>query len=448
MQNWLSGVAAQPGPKYLAIAHAIEQAIRSGDLRAGERLPAQRELARTLAVDLTTVTRAYALLASSGLMEGAGRLGSFVRNDALAPRPGETISDAGMNMPPQPGFALLAEAIRSGTEALLRAGGHSPLLQYQPSGGSLHDRRAAATAFAERGLPTSEEQIVITAGGQNALHAILGSVIAPGSSIATGRHCYPGMLALCRRFGIAVVPIGNDREGIDPDALAAALAAGAQTLYLTATNDNPTTATLGPERRAAIAQIARRHGTLIIEDDAYGLLPSAPLPPLAALAPELCWHITSTSKIISPVLRVAHVRAPSIADAWRLASDVHETAVMAPPLNAALVTHWLGKGSIPALIAGVRAEAVARQRIVTRALGDLPYAAHAEGYHVWLPLEGKIGEDDLVSALAPHGLSIVPARNFAVRADDPLRAVRISIGGSIGHERLRRALERVREMLG
>jgi DNA-binding transcriptional MocR family regulator len=446
MQSWLPGIA-RPGPRYLAIAGAIEQAIRTGELRAGERLPAQRELAGALGVDLTTVTRAYGQLAQAGLIEGAGRLGSFVRNDALAPRPGETISDAGMNMPPQPGFALLADAIRSGTEALLRAGGHSPLLQYQPSGGSLPDRRAAAAAFTARGMETSEEQVVLTAGGQNALHSILGSVLAPGSRIAAGRHVYPGLLALARRFGLSVVPVEGDAEGLDPDALEAVLRGGAAALYLTATNDNPTTATLGMERRAAIARIVRRHGTLLIEDDAYGLLPSAPLPPLAALAPERCWHVTSTSKIVSPMLRVAYVRAPSVGEAWRLCADIHETAVMAPPLNAALVTHWLRQGTVATLIAGVRKEALARQRIVARTLDGLPYATHAEGYHLWLPLTPGTEEPALLAALAPHGLSIVPARNFAVDPHDPLRAARISIGGAIGHERLTRALEHLRALL-
>ena len=58
MQSWLDHLADHPGPKYLAIADAIEQAVRTGVLRPGERLPPQRELAASLGVDLTTVTRA------------------------------------------------------------------------------------------------------------------------------------------------------------------------------------------------------------------------------------------------------------------------------------------------------------------------------------------------------------------------------------------------------
>ena len=128
MQNWAPSLAGETGPKYAAIADAIAAAIRTGELRPGERLPPQRALAERLQVDLTTVTRAYGLARQAGLIEGAGKLGSFVRNDAMPPIFGETTSEVGMNVPPQPAFALLPEAIRSGTAELLRAGRHSPIL--------------------------------------------------------------------------------------------------------------------------------------------------------------------------------------------------------------------------------------------------------------------------------------------------------------------------------
>ncbi|SMF13469.1 transcriptional regulator, GntR family [Tistlia consotensis] len=449
MQSWLPFLAEEPGPKYLAIADAIERAVRSGVLRPGERLPSQRELARRLAVDLTTVTRAIGLLRDAGWVEGAGRLGTYVRNDAGAlARLDDGAAESGMNMPPQPGFALLEEAIRTGTAKLLRVGGQSPLLQYQPNGGNLHDRAEAAARFSGRGVATSEDEVVIAAGGQNALHAILAGIARPGDVLYAGRHVYPGLLALAARFSLAVVPVEGDGEGLDPDALEAAIVPAARALYIVPTNDNPTTATTTLERRRAIAAVARRHGLAIVEDDAYGQLPSAPLPCLARLAPELTWHIASLSKIVSPVLRVAHVRAPSAQQAWRLAADVQETAVMAPPLNAALVTGWMRDGTLEQLVAAIRAEAVARQRIVARHLPGADYAAHPEGYHLWLPLRDGAGAAELVAAVRPLGLSIVSGSAFAVRSGDPLEAVRISIGGALDHDRLRRAIERVAAILG
>ena len=447
MQSWLDPVAGRTGPKYAAIADAIERAVRSGALRPGERLPPQRELAAELGVDLTTVTRAYGTARDAGLIEGAGRLGSFVRNSAGLP-PADLSGDAGMIMPPQPGFALLGHAMQKGLAALLRAGGQSPLLQYQPRGGALRDRREAAAAYAARGLATSEEQVVVAAGGQNALHAILATALERGDRIAAPRTTYPGLIAVARQLGLNIASIDIDRGGIDPDAVQAAAVAGAKAVYVVPTNDNPTTATLDLERRLWLAAIVRRHGLTLIEDDAYGLLPAKPLPPLAAFVPELSWHIASVAKIVSPVLRVAHVRAPSADAATRLAADLHATAVMAPPLYAALVTHWLREGTFAELVAEVRAEGVARQRLIAPLLAGLDHAAHPEGYHVWLRLpEGAPPAAELAARLSPLGLSIVAGDRFALDPANAEPAARLSIGGAIGHERLKRAIEALRALV-
>lgn len=445
MQSWMPEIGADDGPKYAAIAASLTRAIRDGQLRPGERLPAQRDLAQRLGVDLTTVTRAYGMVRDSGLIEGSGRLGSFVRNDL--PMPALETDDVGMNMPPQPASALLDEALRSGTAALLRAGGATPLLQYQPSSGSRHDRAAAAAAMAAYGLPSAEEEIVITAGGQNALHAILGAGMESPPVLAVGHHVYPGLLALAARFGLRLMPVAGDVEGLDPDALSAAARAGASAVYVVPSNDNPTTATMGNERRRAIAEVARRHGLTVIEDDAYGRLPATPLAPIAAYAPERTWHIASLSKIISPALRVAHVRAPSTRDAWRLAADVHETAVMAPPLNVALISLWLRDGQLDALVAAVRAEARVRQRVIARPLAALDHAVHPDGYHVWLRGHPGVGAAELAAALRPTGLSVVPGERFLVDRSQTSPFVRLSIGGAIGHERLRRAFEALEAVL-
>ena len=447
MQNWWDKIAGRPGPIYpgpiyVAIADAIDDAVRTGLLRGGERLPPQRDLAKALGVDLTTVTRAYGLAREAGLIQGSGRLGSHVRNTASAPAP-DIAADSGMILPPQPAFALLPDALRTGMARQLRAGGQSPLLQYQPTGGSLRDRREAASAFSERGIIAGEEDVIVTAGGQNALHAILGAVLTPGMMVAAGRFTYPGLIALAKRLGLRLYPLAIDADGILPDAIERAAQAGARALYVVPTNDNPTTATIPTERRREIGEVCRRLGLTIIEDDAYGQLPSAPLPSLATFAPERTWHIASTSKIISPSLRVAHVRAPTAAAATKLAADIHETAVMAPPLNAALVTQWLRDGSFATLIAAVRDEGMARQHIVARHLAGIAHAAHPEGYHFWLRLPPGISPAALAAIVRPAGLSIVPGEAFAIDKAGAEPAVRISIGGALDHARLGRACEQL-----
>ncbi|MCW2338715.1 DNA-binding transcriptional MocR family regulator [Sphingobium sp. B2D3A] len=455
MQNWVALIRAENlradhGPKYAAIADALRGAIHSGELRPGERLPAQRDLAAQLGVDLTTVTRAYTLVREAGLIEGAGKLGSFVRNDIALPRFGETASDRGMNVPPQPGFNLLPQAIHNGMASLLRAGRHSPILQYQPSLGNIADRAQGAERLAAAGLPSEADQIAITAGAQHALHGLVHSIMEPGDRLCCAPFIYPGMIALARRRGLVLTRVNVDDEGLIPDALDAALRGGARAVYLTPTNDNPTCITMGLRRREEIAAVIVTHGATLIEDDAYGQLCRAAHPPCAALIPAQSWYIAGTSKLISPVLRVAHVRAPSAEQNLQFGAALGDSAVMAPPLNVALVSHWLREGLFGALIDGVRAEAVTRHRLVTRHLTGLPYRMQPEGYHLWLDLRDTSGRapdiDTLIDVLGGMGLSAVAGSAFATE-DGTSTHIRLSVGGALDHGAIERALRHLRDRL-
>src|SRR3954447_1116204 len=80
--RWLARLKRGGQPLYLGLVHALEAAIREGELQAGDQLPPQRAVAERLGVDLTTVTRAYAAARTRGLIEGAVGRGTFVRAGA------------------------------------------------------------------------------------------------------------------------------------------------------------------------------------------------------------------------------------------------------------------------------------------------------------------------------------------------------------------------------
>jgi len=443
MQGWKPDITGTLGPKYLAIAEAIARDIASGALNPGDRLPPQRMLAEALGVDLTTITRAYGEAQRLGLIEGDGRRGSFVRSKAVEPTgiPYKEPADAGMNAPPEAAGRMLEKAFGASVAQLLgRADGPAPF-HYQPRGGMALAREAGAGLLRERGIPCQEDTVLVSAGGQHALHAVISTELHPGDVLAVGAFVYPGLLAVARRYGLRLRVVAGDGEGMLPEALAAACAEdGIAAVYLVPTNDNPTTATMGVARRAALAAVIRSHGLKLIEDDAYGLLPEQPLPPLASLVPERSWHIASVSKILSPGLRVAWVAAPDVAAAWRLAADLHETAVMAPPLNVAVVADWLLAGTFHELRAAVRAEARDRQAIARAALRPGSFQAQDDGYHLWMPLPGGTNAAEIVNALRPQGLAVVAGDAFAVEPASAPPALRISIGGSTPRDRLERAL--------
>lgn len=203
---------------------------------------------------------------------------------------------------------------------------------------------------------------------------------------------------------------------------------------------------MGLARREAIAQVAACSNLVVIEDDAYGLLPEVPMPPLASLIPDRTFHICSISKIISPGLRLAWVRAPDIGAAWRLAADLHETAIMAPPFNAAVVSVWLENGEFWHLAEAVRSEVRARQEIVANTLRPGSYRAQPYGYHLWLPL--PLGSDPaiIIDTLRPFGLSLSFSDAFAVERTGAPPAFRVSTGGLITRKGLKSALALLREM--
>lgn len=440
--SWVPDLARAGGAKYVAIADAIASAVETGMLCAGDRLPPQRDLAARLGIDLTTVTKAYEQARMRGLIGARGRAGSFVLpQDAIAAGPPPR--DTGMNMPPEvEGGSLLAAWERT-SSALLRAPGAGGRLHYTPAGGREADRAAGATIFSRLGLATGPDEVVVTAGAQNALYAIVGAVLTEGDVVACGTHIYPGFRGIAKKAGLRLAPLVPFSAGA-LEALCRTTKVAA--LYVVPTNDNPTTATLDEEERAALAEVALRHAVQIIEDDAYGQLAETPVAPVSSFAPELGWYVASASKVISPALRVAHVRAPSNVRAMALAAEVHEANVMAPPLNAALVTRWLEDGSYDRLITETRAEAVARLAIAADILPAASYTAHPCGYHLWVPLPGGRHAAEIAETLRRAGTMAIPARAFAVGEGDT-HALRVSLGGAIDREGLRRGLAVLKTVL-
>lgn len=440
--SWVPDLTRSRGAKYVAIAEAIASAVATGELRSGDRLPPQRDLAAHLGIDLTTVTKAYEQARARGLIGARGRAGSFVLpQDAIAAGPPPR--DTGMNMPPEVEGGTLLAAWERTASALLRAPGAGGRLHYTPAGGREADRAAGAAIFDRMGLASDAAQVVVTAGAQNALHAIVGATLEQGDVVACGMHIYPGFRAIAKKARLQLAPMPRVEAGALEELCRRQRVAA---LYVVPTNDNPTAVTLGEEERAALAGVARRYGVRIIEDDAYGQLPEKPLAPLSSFVPELGWYIASMSKTISPALRVAHVRAPSLPEAMALATEAHHSDSMPPPLNAALVTRWLEDGSYDRLIAETRAEAVGRLKMAEDVLSAESYAAHPCGYHLWVPLKVTVNAGQAAAALRGAGLTAIPDGHFAVE-ETSAPALRVSLGGAIGRAALTPGLRALKAML-
>ncbi|PZQ64976.1 MAG: PLP-dependent aminotransferase family protein [Phenylobacterium zucineum] len=442
--GWLDRARAADGPIYAAIVGALAEAIRTGELQPGERLPAQRAVAATLGIDFTTVTRAYAAARERGLVEGEVGRGTFVRARAELDEAG--LVDLSMNLPPPPAGLSLGALLAETTAAILRRTDPATLMAYHPGAGALGQRMAGARWLAPVLGDVPAERVLVAPGAQAALAAVLSTIARRGDTIVTDPLTYPGLLGLAATSGLRVVACPGDAGGMSPDALRAICRVGAPAaVCLTPTLQNPGAITLPPDRRHALAQVVRAAGAWLVEDDPYSRLLDAPPPAVATLAPERTFHIATLSKTLSPGLRIAYVVGPAGQPLDRVAEALRALALMPAPLMAAVATSWIREGEAEALLAGVRAEARARRAVAAELL---PAAVGPpESLHVWLPLPDMAAAERLRHAAQEQGLALVTSDAFAA-ADDAPAGVRISLGGPGKRQVLAAALRRIAGLTG
>jgi DNA-binding transcriptional MocR family regulator len=321
------------------------------------------------------------------------------------------------------------------------------LLRYQDPGGVAEDRAAAAAWLSDRIPGLDPARTLVSPGVQAALVSTIGALANPGDALCVEQLAYPGVRAAAAHLGLRLVGLEMDGEGVRPEAfLRACREIGPKALCCTATLQNPTTATMPLARRQEIVAIARRHRVAIVEDDAYGKLPEHPLPPLAALAPELTWHIAGLAKLASPALRLAYVAAPDEAAAVQVAGRLRAVAGMASPISAAVATRWFRTPTAEAVLQAIRKEARARRRMAAEAFGP-QFLEPAEAFHLWLELPAPWTRTSFQAALQAHDISVVPSDAFAVSGQPP-EAVRIGLGAAETRADLARALAAMAQVLG
>ncbi|CAN7238821.1 PLP-dependent aminotransferase family protein [Phyllobacterium sp. LjRoot231] len=448
MALWKPRIAATSRYKHQGIVDALNADIAARLLTSGDMLPSQREIARQLGIDLTTVTRALNEARRLDLIEARTGSGTFVKTWPTQPTPAAPAAelDLSMNIPPQPAEADLHNRIAGGVSSLL-AGTSSQFLSYQETTGTEAARHAAAQWLAPRfGGTPSTDRLLVACGAQSALFAICSLVAAKGS-ICAGTLTYPGLKSVAAILGLTLQPLAMDEHGIVPEAFEECCRSHApKALYVVPSIDNPTTATMPLPRRQAIAEIASRCKIAIIEDDPYAELLDQPLPAIASLAPDLTWHIATLSKCATPALRIAYVVCPSALDVLKLASSLRASNPGASPLLAALATSWIESGTLQQIARAIREESRARQSLAASILKDWTYAAEPAGHHLWLTLPAQRNAAEFAALARRSGLGIVPAPAFSVGSSSD-EAVRVSLGAAPDRARLEQGLRLLDRLL-
>ncbi|QFR33816.1 PLP-dependent aminotransferase family protein [Ancylobacter sp. TS-1] len=450
MADWIPDLTRSDKPRYLAIADLIAEDIRAGRLAIGDRLPPQRKLAAKLDIDFTTVARGYVEAQKRGLVESRVGQGTFVTGAPRAKlRPAAAAARAGvdlsMNLPPEPDDPALIERMQEGLAEVGRD--LVGLLRYQGFGGTRADKDAATAWLSRRALVPAQERVFVTPGAHPALLGILGLLAKQGDVVLCEAITYPGARAVAAQLGLRLVGLPMDRDGIDPDAFASACREHApKALYLNPTLQNPTTLTIPEGRRAAIAAVARRFGVPIVEDDAYGFIPAHGPPPLAAIAPDLTWHIAGLAKCIGAGLRAAYVVVPDARSGYPFAAALRTACVMASPLTSALATRWIEDGTADTLLRFIRAETAARQALAAELLPAGSFRADPLSFNLWVELPAPWTRSAFVGHMRTTGIGVVASDAFTV-SGPAIEAVRVCLGGPASRAQIRSALDYIAHAL-
>jgi DNA-binding transcriptional MocR family regulator len=308
-------------PAYKGLAEGLRVLITDGRVPVGIRLPSERELTDALAVSRTTVTRAYAELRDHGFLvsrQGSGSVASLPasrghRGDHLLP-PGDLPEDK-IDLTcaaPVPGPGVLAAYERAVAELPAYLAGTG----YYPSGLPAL-REAVARSYADRGLPTSPDQVMVVPGALAGVAIAARALLSAGDRAVIESPTYPNAIATLTHSGARLigvdVPPDAARSGPDAAELAATLRQVApRVAYLIPDFHNPTGALMDDADRERIGTVlARTRTTAIIDESMVALaLDGQPMPaPFASYSPDAV-SVGSLSKPYWGGLRIGWLRIP------------------------------------------------------------------------------------------------------------------------------------------
>jgi GntR family transcriptional regulator/MocR family aminotransferase len=391
-----------PAPLTAQIVGQLRTAMTNGQLAAGERLPATRALAATLGVSRTVVTGAYAQLFAEGWIEGRHGSGTYVADGASAsdgtgvsggagasvgasrggadagegtdgPQAGERsdpVGPAGPDGPVielRPGIPWTAGIDRAAWRRAWRsAGTEAPTAATEPQGNAALRMALSGYLRRSRAVRCGPEQIMVTRGVAGSLGLIAAGLLRPGDRVGVEEPGYPTARAVFAAHGARLVPCPVDADGLVVDALPA----GLRLVYTTPAHQYPLGGRMPVPRRQALVAWARSTGALIVEDDYDGEFryDVGPLPALFGLDPGVVVYLGTTTKILTPALRVGWlVAAPELVA--RLADVAAGLGDWAGGPAQRAVLSLIGTGDLERHVRRMRHEYARRREAMTAVLG-------------------------------------------------------------------------------
>jgi GntR family transcriptional regulator/MocR family aminotransferase len=462
---------------YQQICERIEELMAAGELAAGEKLPASRELASMLGINRNTITSAYEELAKRGLVRSHVGQGTFVAEVSRSPEPApmrfrfsraveaaaervRTAVAAGSAHPDPIDFQSLVPdeelfpvaPFRRVLDDVLRTQG-KVLLQYGPAAGHPALRAYIAERLRKRGVRASAENVLIVNGSQQALDLVARCLLDPGDRVAVESPTYTIVLPLLAQYQARIEAIPMTDHGMDLDALEKALERVRPKLVFTMpTFHNPTGITMSLPARRELLEICARHGTPIVEDDFDSDLrfDGEALPPLKALDEQgSVLHIGTFSKGLFPGVRLGWVVAPaSVVETLsrsKLISDYHTSLLL-----QAAVLEFCREGHYERHLARLASIYRSKSRKLVKALErffppEARWTRPEGGYAFWVTLPEGVPSDALLAEASKAGVIFTPGSHFFTGGEGH-RFFRLSIS-RVPEDRIAEGVERLARIL-
>ncbi|KNY16866.1 MULTISPECIES: aminotransferase-like domain-containing protein [unclassified Shinella] len=461
MTNWLPDLQASDGPLYVRIADQIEQAISTGMLASGSKLPPQRNLAYDIGVTIGTVSRAYTMVRERGLVSGeVGRgtyvLGSAQDNDpaAVDPVSAKLVGTRAANAPPG--------KLRFDTTAATDVGQSgvvtdmlTDICREQPNEIASYTRNFPVQWLeaGKRWLKRDDwqpaiESIVPTLGAHAAVIAAVSVITAPGDRIVFEHVTYSQVSRGTALIGRQTVLVESDAHGVIPeDFERVCVQQHPKLAFLMTSGQNPTLSIMPEERRRAIAAIARRHNVFLIEDNLYGGTVDAGIPLLAEIAPDRTFLVGGLSKSVAAGVRGGWIACPPhLAQRVRIAHKMVSGGL--PYLLAELGARLVLSGMADAIRTKVSAEVEAREAHAREIFAGLDFNSHPRVPFLWLKLPDPWLSGTFRQAAFAEDILIDDEDEFkAGRSERTFYRVRIGLSSPDSRADVVAGLQRLRRLI-
>ncbi|MEU4494059.1 PLP-dependent aminotransferase family protein [Streptomyces sp. NPDC023998] len=434
----LPAAAAPARQRGRALQSALRDAVRTGRLAAGTRLPSSRELAADLGVSRGLVTEAYEQLTAEGYLRSDRGAGTWVGDAAraavrgardLAPRAPGALVDF---RPGTPDLSLFPRAAWAAAhKSVLTRLPHHALGYPDPRGLPQLRTSLAALLTRRRGVVADPEHLVVCSGVAQAM-TLLGFVLHGHGlrTVGTEDPGSPEHAPLFAAAGLTMTQLPLDGEGLATGPLAAS---GVRAVVTTPAHQFPTGIAYSAQRRAELLGWARAVDGLIVEDDYDGdfRYDRAPVGALQGLDPERVAYTGSVSKSLAPGLRLGWLVVPS-----RLVEEVVERKrtmdLGNPALDQALLADFIDRSGYDRQLRRCQRAYRERRDTLVGALSEhfpgAEVSGIAAGLHIIARLPERYGpERCFLERAAGAGVAVRPLADYRVAQSED-SGVRLVLG--------------------